>query len=140
MDIPDRDFDPLAKSCDLLEHRLEQQFKDLESGKITTLDQEGGCQTDDLVRVIEASVSRLLMNRRAARRSSDTERKREPSVALIQARCRRLLALIERNAGRCRAAQADADAALTSIRTGGRFLQCMRVYDHRQPRFVDACH
>ncbi len=140
MNIPDKEFSILERSCDLLELRLEDQFRDLAGGKISTLDRDGGCQAEDLVRMMDASISRLQMDRNTEIKSAGSNSKIESNVALIQARCRRLLALIERNAKRCHGMQAAADAALRSLRSGGRFLRCMRAYDDRQPRFVDSRH
>ncbi len=137
MEIPDREVRTLESSYDLLELRLEAQFKELEHGKTSTLEQAGGCPAEDLVRAMEASISRLLENRHTGL-CSGAGSKTESQVALMRAKCVRLLALIERNARHCRRMQAEAEATLKSLRTGGRFLQSMRAYDHCRPRFVDA--
>jgi chromosome segregation ATPase len=136
----DLELDHLEELYDKLETQLEGQYQDLKTHRVPTPDEkrQAGTLNQQTIEA-EKCLARFMHDLEADPQTLASWRSDAASrVALLQARARRLIALIERNSAGLNQLRSAARESLQKLRAGGRFLQSVRGHRGGRPKFIDA--
>jgi hypothetical protein len=136
----DLELQHLEELYDKLEIQLEKQYQDLKARRLPGPDEERQAAT--LGQQTIAAEKRIACFMRDLEADPETfascRSKVASRAALLRARARHVLALIERNAAGLGQLRSAARESLRQLHVGGQFLQSVRGYREVRPKFIDA--
>jgi hypothetical protein len=136
----DLELQCLEELYDKLEIQLEEQYQDLKTHRLPGPDGErqAGALNQQTVEA-EKRIACVMQELEADPETLASCRSRVASrTALLRARARRLIDLIERNAAGFSQMRSAAQESLRKLHVGGQFLRSVRGYREVQPKFIDA--
>jgi hypothetical protein len=136
----DLELQCLEELYDKLGIQLEKQYQDLKAHRLPGPDEQRQAGTLDQQTIeAEKRIARVMQELEADPETFASCRSRVASrAALLRARARHLIDLIERNAAGFSQMRSAAQESLRKLHVGGQFLQSMRGYKEVQPKFIDA--